>query len=347
MTESNAAQAQQAQKRMVDRAVQEWRDTINGRVVVITGGARGIGMVMSEALMRAGATVVAVDKSWNGADAFRARLEAAGGLAIEADITSDADLDAAYDAVISKYKTVDVLMNNAALVSETLYPPTGHINTLDTKDKDWEDMFRVNVFGTVKVTRRFVQPMRKQGRGSIINVVSSGVLAGATGGGYFGARPWTAEMPYQATKAAVTVLGFYLGEELRKEGIAVNSVMPGHTRASWFDDTARAYQKGGIVYFNRPVVAEHMVPVTLFLAAQGGQSGVNGRLYSVAEWNYDHGYGDQAAWQDYELPSELDEMYAGLEAARPGWGRSGVPHVSFDAQSVLYVSALGNLQKQN
>lgn len=340
-----SAEVKQAQQRMVDRAIKEWTDTVTGRVAVVTGGARGIGMVLSQALIRAGAKVVALDKSWNGSDDFRKELEGAGGLAIEADITSDSDLDAAYDAVISKYGTVDVLLNNAALVSETLYPPTGHINTLETKDKDWEDMFRVNVFGTVKVTRRFVEPMRKQRRGSIINVVSSGVLAGATGGGYFGARPWTAEMPYQATKAAVTVLGFYLGEELKAEGVAVNSLMPGHTRASWFDDTARAYQKGGVVYFNRPVVPEHMVPLTLFLAAQGGNFGVNGRLYSVAEWNYDHGYGNAAAWQDQDLPRELDEMYSGLEAARPGWGRAGVPDVSFDAQSVLYVAALGNLKK--
>lgn len=339
------SQARARQDRMVERALREWGGQVDGKVAVVTGGARGLGEVMGRALSRVGAKVVAIDKSWAGADALRQSLEAGCGLAVEADITSDASLNAAYGQVMEKYGTVDILINNAALVSETLFPPTGHRDTLDTTDEDWEAMFRVNVFGTVKVTRRFVVPMREKRQGSIINIVSSGVLAVANGGAYFGARPWTAEMPYQATKAAVTVFGFYLGEELQKEGIAVNSIMPGHTRTSWFDTTARAFNEGGIVYFNRPVVSEHLLPLTLFLSTQSAE-GATGRLYFAPEWNYDYGYGDYAAWQDQELPGDMEAMYGGLEAATPPFGRSGVSQLSFDAQSALFVAGLGALKKQ-
>jgi NAD(P)-dependent dehydrogenase (short-subunit alcohol dehydrogenase family) len=325
---------------MVEQAIEQRRRDVEGRVVVVTGGARGIGKAMAEGFLKAGAKVVAADKTWDGADEFRAQLESSGqGMAVQMDVTNDGQLDSACASVTQRFGTADVLVNNAALVSETLFYPIGHVKTLETKDSDWEVMFKVNVFGVVKAIRRFIQPMLENGRGSIINVVSSGVLPVSGGGGYFGLRPWTVEMPYQATKAAVMALTFYLGEEVRAQGVAVNAIMPGHTRASWFDATARAFREQGMVYFLRPVVPEHVLPITLFLAAQDGR-GVAGRLYYIPEWNYDHGYGDYAAWQDHSLPPDMEEMYSKFEAAMPKYERSGVPHLPFDALSALYVSAM-------
>jgi NAD(P)-dependent dehydrogenase (short-subunit alcohol dehydrogenase family) len=333
------------QRQMVERALAERREQLTGRVAVVTGGARGIGRCMSEGLARAGAKVVAVDKSWDGADEFRKELETGQGLALEVDITEDAQLDTAYEAVMDRFGTADILINNAALVSETLFYPTGHRNTLDTTDDDWRVMFDVNVFGTLKVIRRFIRPMQEQKRGSIMNVVSSGIINVAAGGGYHGLRPWTVEMPYQATKAAVAALTFYLGEEVRGDGVAVNAIMPGHTRASWFDATARAFNEIGVVYFMRPAVAEHLLPITLFLSVQDG-GGAAGRLYYVPEWNYDHGYGDYAAWLDHELPTDMEEMYSRLEAAPPQYQRGGVPHLPFDALGALYPAGMANLGSQ-
>lgn len=340
-----AAEASARQGRLVERAFDAWHEQLRGRVAVVTGGARGIGRSMCEGLQRAGAHVVAVDRSWDDATEFRKLLEAGGGLALEADITDDTQLDTAYDAVIERFGTVDVLINNAALVSETLFYPTGRRQTLDTTDQDWEAMFKVNVFGTLKVIRRFIRPMQEKKSGSIINVVSSGVVASSSGGGYSALRPWTVELPYQATKAAVTTLGFYLAEEVRGDGIAVNSVMPGHTRASWFDTTARAFNDMGIVYFMRPVVPEHILPIIFLLSAQDG-GGVAGRLYQVPEWNYDHGYGDYTAWQDHDLPADMEERYSRLEAATPTWERTGVPQLSFDASSALFTVGLTRLRQE-
>lgn len=306
------------QRELVDQAIERSRRDIEGRVAVVTGGARGLGRAMAEGLLRAGASVAAADKTWDGADEFRAQLESSGrGMALLMDVTDDEHLDAAYAAVIQRFGTTDVLVNNAALVSETLFAPYGRVKTLDTKDGDWETMFRVNVFGVVKAIRRFIQPMREKRGGSIINIVSSGVLPVAHGGGYFGLRPFTTEMPYQATKAAVMALTFYLGDEVRGEGVAVNAIMPGHTRASWFDATARAWQERGQVYGFRAAVPEHVVPIVLFLAGQDAQ-GVTGMLYSVPDWNYDHGYGKYAEWVDRLLPPDLEELYSKAEAGAPG-----------------------------
>src|SRR6266540_4888200 len=305
------------QRELVEQAIERSHRDVEGKVAVVTGGARGIGKAVADGLLRAGARVVAADKTWEGADEFRQELETGQGMAVTMDVTDDAQTDAAYRSVAERFGTTDILVNSAALVSETLFAPLGRVKTLDTKDSDWETMFKVNLFGVVKAIRRFIQPMLEKGRGSIINVVSSGVLPVSAGGGYFGLRPFAVEMPYQSTKAAVMALGFYLGEEVRGQGVAVNAIMPGHTRASWFDATARAWQERGQVYASRPVVPEHVIPITLFLASQDGQ-GVTGMLYSVPDWNYDHNCGKYAEWADRTFPPDLEEMYTKAEAVGGG-----------------------------
>ena len=62
---------------------------------------------------------------------------------------------------------------------------------------------------------------------------------------------------------------------------------------------------------------EHVIPITLFLAAQDGQ-GVTGMLYPVPDWNHDHGYGKYAAWQDHSFPPDLEEQFSKAEAAGTG-----------------------------
>lgn len=328
------------QRQLVERAEFAWREDLAGKVAVITGGARGIGRTIGEALTRVGARVVAADLNWTGADDYRHALESAGGAALTLDVAEEEQVAAACAKVLDQFATVDILINNAALISETLYPPRGRRPVLETTLADWERMYRVNVAGVLAVTQNFIKPMMQRGSGSIVNVVSSGILQVATGGGYHAARPWTVEMPYQATKAAVATMAFYLAEEVMGDGVSVNSVMPGHTRASWFDGTARAYGELGAVYGRRPVVAEHLLPLVLFLATQDAQHGVSGRLYSAPEWNFDHGYGHHAVWLDRSLPPDMEAAYAELDAAAPDIQRSGVPHPSFEAGMVMYAAAM-------
>ena len=104
---------------------------------------------------------------------FRAEVEAAGGLPLLMDVTDSRAIDAAYAAVIERFGTVDVLVNNAGMRQRDLYPPHGRVTTLETSDADWERMFAVNVFGALKVTRRFIQPMLERQRGSIITCAAA------------------------------------------------------------------------------------------------------------------------------------------------------------------------------
>ena len=174
-----------------------------GRVVVITGGARGIGRAYTLAFLKAGAKVVSTDRSWDGAEAIDPSLTAGGAnlMTADMDVTDDAAIDGVFARTIERFGTVDALLNNAALRQRELFPPTGRTTTLATTDADWQKSFAVNIFGALKVTRRFIRPMIEQKRGSIINTVSSGIVNSSSGGACTALRPNSQEMPYQSSKS--------------------------------------------------------------------------------------------------------------------------------------------------
>ena len=272
---------------------------LKDRVAVITGGARGMGRAYVRAFLSAGAKVVATDRSWSGADEFREELKSndKNVLVADMDVTEDAQIDQIYQATLDKFKTVDILVNNAAMRSRDLYPPKGRATTLETKDSDWERLFKVNVFGALKVIRRFIKPMIEKRKGSIINVVSSGILNHSHGGGYAALRPNSMEMPYMSSKAALATLSFYLADEVKQFNVAVNIIIPGHTRTTGFDEQNRARLEAGGKPGPLPVVPEHVTPLVLNLASQDA-TGITGRMFDAMQWNIEHGLGGHDKWAD-------------------------------------------------
>ncbi len=271
-----------------------------GRVVVVTGGARGMGRAYVRAFLSDGAKVVATDKSWEGADDFKAELknQEKNVLIAEMDVTNDAQIDKVYQATLDRFGTVDVLINNAGMRQRDLFPPAGRITTLETKDSDWERLFGVNVFGVLKVTRRFIKPMIEKRKGSIINVVSSGILNHSHGGGYVALRPNSREMPYMSSKAALATLSFYLADEVKEHNVAVNIIIPGHTRTTGFDDQNRARMAAGSTRRGpQPMVPEHVAPLVQYLASQDA-SGITGKMFDAMLWNVEHGLGGHETWED-------------------------------------------------
>jgi len=272
---------------------------LRDRVAVITGGARGMGRAYVRAFLSAGAKVVATDRSWSGVDEFREELKRneKNILVADMDVTEDTQIDQTYQATLDKFKTVDILVNNAAMRSRDLYPPKGRATTLETKDSDWERLFKVNVFGALKVIRRFIQPMIEKRKGSIISVVSSGILNHSHGGGYAALRPNSMEMPYMSSKAALATLSFYLADEVKRFNVAVNIIIPGHTRTTGFDEQNRARLEAGGKPGPLPIVPEHVTPLVLNLASQDA-TGITGRMFDVMQWNIEHGLGGPDKWVD-------------------------------------------------
>jgi NAD(P)-dependent dehydrogenase (short-subunit alcohol dehydrogenase family) len=119
-------------------------------------------------------------------------------------------------------------------------------------------------------------------------------------------------MPYQSSKAALATLSFYLADEMRGNNVAVNIVIPGHTRTTGFDEQNIArFAAGGTHVGPQPLVPEHMVPLALHLAAQDASS-VTGKMFDVVTWNQEHGLGGNERWLDNSFT--YDELKARAKA---------------------------------
>ncbi|HEY7067715.1 MAG TPA: SDR family oxidoreductase [Chloroflexota bacterium] len=279
---------------------------LQDKVVVVTGGARGMGRAYVQAFLARGAKVAALDLSWkpsgvsNDAD-DRFYRELAGrddALMLTCDVTSVKQIAAAYQATIDRFKTVDVLINNVALLPSVQFPPIGDMPILETTDADWERQFAVSLFGTLKVTRAFIRPMLAQQSGSVIGISSKGgnTMPSGDGVSWVARRPGSLEMPYMSAKAALTAMFCYLADEVKEQNVAVNVINPTGARTTGFDEktSARyALMGGSKVVGAKP---EHVVPLALFLAEQDAKTGVSGRVFDTIEWNVVNGFGGPEVW---------------------------------------------------
>jgi NAD(P)-dependent dehydrogenase (short-subunit alcohol dehydrogenase family) len=265
--------------------------SVAGKVVVVTGAARGMGRAYVRGFLGQGARVVATDRMWapsgvsgDDEDFFSEISNREDVLPEVMDIGIDSHVKRVYQTAMDRFGTIDVIVNNAGLRQRDLYPPHGSVTTLDTEVGDWQAMFDTHVFGTFRVIKSFVQPMLAERRGSIVCVASDG---------YTGWRPQSREMPYQAAKAGMVTMALYLAHELRESGIAVNVLLPGHTRSTGSDEqeAERANIRsrlGQPAVTPRRLRPEHVVPLALHLAEQDANSGVTGQVLRAMEWNQAH-----------------------------------------------------------
>ncbi|OLT18710.1 hypothetical protein BJF78_01090 [Pseudonocardia sp. CNS-139] len=208
---------------------------------------------------------------------------------------------------MARFGRVDVLVNNAAMRQRDLYPPTGVSTVLGTADDHWDRMFAVNVVGTLVVTRAFVAPMLEGGGGAIVNVGSRGGMTRPLGDGVWaGVQPHVRNQPYDATKAALASLTFYLADELRERDVAVNVLFPGPTMTTGSAEIRDGRRAHGIATADF-LRAEHVVPLMLHLAAQRGRTGETGHGVDVLVWNEQNGHGTPADWIAPEQPARVTE----------------------------------------
>lgn len=189
-----------------------------GRVLLVTGGGRGIG----GAIARLGARIgydVAVNYRANGAAAKSVvgEIEAAGGraIALEADVSVEADVVRMFGEVDRQLGPVEALVNNAGITG-------GNARVSAVTPRQLQDVFSVNVFGAFYCAREAIQRMSTAngGKGGAIVNVSSGAAKTGSPGMY---------VHYAATKGAIDVMAIGLAREVATEGIRVNSVRVGIT----------------------------------------------------------------------------------------------------------------------
>ena len=189
---------------------------IENKVVLITGSSRGIGNAIAREFVKGNAKVVVCGSKLE--NAKKAVEEIKKDLNINEDILlpvginikDSEDIKRVVEEVITKWGRIDVLINNAGI--------TSNVSLLDSTDEEFKEMFDINFFGVVSLTREVVKHMKDTG-GSIINTSSIVSFYGQGLG-----------CMYPASKSAVNGLTRSLSRELGQYGIKVNSVAPGVTR---------------------------------------------------------------------------------------------------------------------
>ncbi len=286
--------------------------SVAGKVVLITGAARGMGREMTRGFLREGATVVATDLSWvptgvsNDDHDFRAELEGDENVLVGVmDITLQSHVDAVFNRAMERFGTIDVIIANGGTRQRDLYLDThGSVALLETDVSEWERMFGTHVFGNLRVIKRFVQPMLEKKRGSIVTVASSQVLnAHGAGQGEDSGYGTSREGSYQPAKLAMCSMTSYLAQELRPSNIAANVLLPGHTATTGSDEQEivrnEIRQRSGQARPNwipRRVRADNVVPLALFLAEQDASSGITGQWLSAMQYNENNGLGGFETW---------------------------------------------------
>jgi NAD(P)-dependent dehydrogenase (short-subunit alcohol dehydrogenase family) len=196
---------------------------LDGRVAVVTGASKGIGLAVVRTLLEQDARVVATSRNSS------PELEALAGdlLHVPADLM---DAGAPAEVIARAVRTfggLDVLVNNAG------GPPPGtklpRFGFLGLGDEDWREMFEFNLFSAVRACRAAIPLLVERGGGAIVNVSS-----------VHGRQPSAVNIDYGAAKAAMTNLTKALSEDFGPQGVRVNGVCPGPVRTPWWTDAGGA-----------------------------------------------------------------------------------------------------------
>ena len=228
---------------------------LEGKVAVISGGARGQGAMEARVFAREGARVVIGDLLDAEGRAVAAEIAESGGdcTYVHLDVTSEADWRVAVETAVSAYGKVDVLVNNAGILMN------GRVE--DTTEAEWDAVLDVNAKGVFLGTKAVIAEMRKAGGGSIINISS---IAGMVGSPNFSA--------YNASKGAVRLLTKSTAVQYGREGIRANSIHPGPIdtdmiRISWQDPSRGPEETVARTLLGRMGTVEDIANGALFLAS--------------------------------------------------------------------------------
>ena len=193
---------------------------LEGKVAIVSGGARGMGAAEAKLFASEGAKVVIGDVLEDEGRKVEAEINETGGDAvfIPLDVVSESDWQRAVSTTVERFGKLDILVNNAGIAVWGVLE--------DTTNEDWDRVMDVNAKGVFLGTKAAIPEMRKAGGGSIINISSVSGLIGQE----------SVQPVYNASKGAVRIFTKAAALQYAKEGIRVNSVHPGSVNTKMIAD---------------------------------------------------------------------------------------------------------------
>lgn len=188
----------------------------SGKVFLVTGGSRGIGLEITRTLLRAGAKVAICGRKQENLDSAAAELDAGDNLfAVQAHIAKEEDVNRLFEEVTARFSRVDVLINNVGM---NLFTPS----VAETEPAMWQKIIDSNLNGTYMVSRKAALLMKEQKQGKIISISSIAGRRASAGMGVYG-----------IAKAGIEMMTRVLASELALFNIQVNAVAPAMIRTDF------------------------------------------------------------------------------------------------------------------
>ena len=229
---------------------------LEGKVALISGGARGQGAVEAKLFAREGAKVVFGDILDESGKQVEAEIHEAGGEAayVHLDVTREDDWRTAVNTAIDRYGKLDILVNNAGILIRK--------GIEDTTEEDWDRIMGVNAKGAFLGTKHSIPAMRQAGGGSIVNISSTAGLVASPSG----------SASYTASKGAVRLLTKSTAVQYAKEGIRCNSIHPGPIDTDMIQETlsdpAKLEERMQRLPMGRVGTADEIAYGVLYLASE-------------------------------------------------------------------------------
>lgn len=230
---------------------------LDGKVAIVTGAGRAIGLAIAEGVAAEGAAVVIAEIDESSGEEAAAAMRGNGHDAqfVATDVASEVSVDAMVSTVLARFGRIDILVNNAALTGEEYRKPF-----FDYSLEEWVHVLAVNLGGMFLTVRAVYPTMREQKSGSIINIGSATI--------WYGIPNVT---PYMASKGGVIGLTRGLARELGAHNVRVNAVTPGRVMTGQpASDYTPSDEEASVIRrrcLARPELASDLAGTVIYLAS--------------------------------------------------------------------------------